>query len=130
MTRQQFIVAAAVVGLAVLTVALFLSSLASVQTASIDSFQRTGDPRKIVVNIVIGLGTEVAERTVREDARTVTVTVRIRQNPGSYPAIAIDVPVLVSLKDPLAERAVLDADGQPVRDVGEIYRSPRTTPRP
>jgi hypothetical protein len=127
--RQRFIIGAGVIGLAVLTVALFLSTLASVNTASIASFQRTGDPRKIVVNVVIGLGVEVAERSVREDAKTVTVTVGVRQSPGTYPAIAFLVPVLVSLKDPLGDRAVLDPGGQTVRDVGD-YRPPGVTPRP
>lgn len=130
MTGQRFIVAAGVTGLVVLTVVLFLSSLASARTASIDSFQRTGDPRKIVVNITIGLGTEIAERTVREDARAVTVTVSVRQSPGSYPALGLWVPVVVSLKDPLGDRAVLDPAGQRVRDAGDIYRPPGMTPRP
>ncbi|HEV8656559.1 MAG TPA: hypothetical protein VGR85_13720 [Candidatus Limnocylindria bacterium] len=129
MRRQRFIIGAGVIGLAVLTVALFLSTLASVNTASIASFQRTGDPRKIVVNVVIGLGVEVAERSVREDAKTVIVTVGVRQSPGTYPGIAFLVPVLVSLKDPLGDRAVLDPAGQTVRDVGD-YRPPGLTPRP
>ena len=129
MTRQRFIIAAAVAGLAVLTLVLFLSSLATVNTARIASFQRTGDTRKIVVNVIIGLGVDIAERSVREDAKTVVVTVAVRQNPGTYPAIAFVVPVLVSLKDPLGERAVLDSTGLTVRDVGD-YRPPGLTPAP
>ena len=57
MERQRFIVAAGVIGLIVLTVVLFFTTLATLRTAAIDSFQRTGDPRKIVVNVTIGLGT-------------------------------------------------------------------------
>ncbi len=129
MTRERFVVGAAVIGLIVLTVGLFLSSLATVHTANINSFQRTADPTKIVVNIITGLGTDIAERTVREDATTVTVTVAVRQNPGTYPAIAFFLPVVVSLKDPLGDRTVLDAAGQPVRDAG-IYSVPGPTPRP
>jgi hypothetical protein len=132
MTGQRFIVAAAVVGLVVLTVVLFLGSLAGVRTASIASFQHTGDPRKIVVNITIGLGVEIAERSVREDAKTVIITVAVRQSPGTYPAIAFLVPVLVSLKDALGDRTVLDPAGQVVRDAGD-YRPPGLpgpTPRP
>ena len=129
MSRQRFIIVASVIGLAVLTVALFLSSLATVHTASISSFQRTADPTKIVVNITTGLGTDIAERTVREDATTVTVTVAVRQNPGTYPAIAFVLPVVVSLKDPLGDRAVLDAAGQAVRDAG-MNSVPGLTPRP
>jgi len=130
MTGQRFVVAAGVIGLIVLTVVLFFSTLAGVQRATIDSFQRTGDPRKIVVNVTIGLGTEVAERTVREDAETVSVTVNVRQNPGSFPSLALWVPVLVSLKEPLGERAVLDPAGRAVRDVGGVYIPAGTTPKP
>jgi hypothetical protein len=129
MTLQRFIVAAAVVGLAVLTIALLISSLTAVHNAPISTFQRTGDPRKIVVNVTIGLGTEIAERNVREDASTVTVAVGVRQMQGTYPAVAFEVPVLVSLKDPLGDRPVRDADGHAVRDLGEIYRT-GATPRP
>ena len=129
MTGQRFVVAAALVGMALLTVVLVLSSLATIHSAQIISFQRTGDARKIVVNIVTGLGTEIAERTVREDAQTVTVTVNMRQNPGTYPAIAFYLPVVVSLKDVLGDRRVLDANGNVVRDLG-IYIAPGTTPRP
>ena len=130
MTGQRFVVAAGVIGLVVLTVVLFVSALAGVRSATIDSFQRTGDPRKIVVNVTIGLGTEVAERTVREDTGTVTVTVNVRQSSGSFPALALWVPVLVSLKEPLGERAVLDSAGRAVRDVGGIYMPAGTTPKP
>ena len=129
MTGQRFVVAAALVGMALLTVVLVLSSLATIHSAQIISFQRTGDARKIVVNIVTGLGTEIAERTVREDAQTVTVTVNVRQSPGTYPAIAFYLPVVVSLKDALGDRHVLDANGNSVRDLG-TYIAPGTTPQP
>jgi len=129
MTSQRFVVAAAFVGMALLTVVLVLSSLATIHSAQIISFQRTGDARKIVVNIVTGLGTEIAERTVREDAQTVTVTVNMRQSPGTYPAIAFYLPVVVSLKDALGDRRVLDASGNSVRDLGN-YIAPGTTPQP
>jgi hypothetical protein len=129
MTGQRFVVGAAVVGLIVLTVVLFFSSLATVHTARINSFQRTGDPRKIVVNVIIGFGVDVAERTVREGPQSVSVTVAVRQNPGVYPAVAFMVPVLVSLKDALGDRTVLDPDGQVVRDAGD-YSPPGLTPAP
>ncbi len=129
MTRERFVVGAAVIGLVVLTLVLFLSSVATVHTARINSFQRTADPSKIVVNVIIGFGVDVAERTVREGPQSVSVTVAVRQNSGVYPAVAFIVPVLVSLKDPLGDRAVLDQDGQPVRDAGD-YSPPGLTPRP
>ena len=129
MTRERFVVGAAVIGLIVLTLVLFLSSVATVHTARINSFQRTADPSKIVVNVIIGFGVDVAERTVREGPQSVSVTVAVRQSSGVYPAVAFIVPVLVSLKDPLGDRAVLDQDGQPVRDAGD-YSPPGLTPRP
>ena len=129
MTGQRFVVGAAVVGLIVLTVVLFLTSVATVHTARINSYQRTGDPGKIVVNVIIGFGVDVAERTVREGPQSVSVTVAVRQNPGVYPLVAFIVPVLVSLKDPLGDRAVLDQDGRPVRDAGD-YSPPGLTPPP
>jgi hypothetical protein len=128
-TTQRFIVGAGVIGLIVLTLVLFLGSLATVHTARINSFQRTGDSRKIVVNVIIGFGVDIAERTVREGPQSVSVTVAVRQNPGVYPAVVFFVPVLVSLKDPLGDRAVLDQDGQPVRDAGD-YSPPGLTPPP
>ena len=129
MTGQRFVVAAGLIGLAILTVVLLLSSLAMIHSAQIISFQRTGDVRKIVVNIVTGLGAEIAERTVREDAQTVTVTVNMRQSPGTYPAIAFYLPVVVSLKEALGDRRVLDPNGNTVRDLG-TYVAPGTTPQP
>ena len=129
MSALRFIIGASVLGLVILTIALYISSLGSLHTAAIASFQRTGDPRKIVVNVTIGLGTDVVERSAREDARSVTVTVGVRQSPGSYPAVAFLVPVLVSLKDPLGDRSVRDPAGQTVSDVGGVY-FPGTTPPP
>jgi hypothetical protein len=129
MTGQRFVVGAAVIGLIVLTVVLFLSSLAAVDTVRIDSFQRSADPQKIIVNVTIGLGDEIAERSVREDERGVTVTVRTRRTLGPKPALGIPLPVVVSLKQPLGDRAVLDYDLRQVRDLG-IYFAPGSTPAP
>lgn len=119
------------IGLVVLTIVLFLSSLASVQTVRIDGFQRSGDPRKIIANVVIGLGDEIAERSVDEDQRTVRVTVRVRSpvGVGARELLGIPVPVVVSLKQPLEGRVVVDFDGRQVRDLG-IYYPPGSTPPP
>ena len=129
MTRERFVVAAGVVGLIVLTVVLFLGSLANTRTVRIDSFQRSADPRKIIVNVTIGVGDELAERSVDEDERTVKVTVRVRQPAGSRDLLGIPVPVVVSLKRPLEGRTVLDQDGIQVRDLG-LYVGPVSTPAP
>ena len=128
MTVQRLVVAAGVIGLVVLTIALFLGSLASVQTVRVDSFQRSADPRKLILNVTLGLGDEFAERTVSEDERSVTVTVRVRQPAGPRDLIGIPVPVVVTLRDPLGSRTVLDFDGSPVRDLGQ-YVGPAAAPR-
>jgi hypothetical protein len=126
---QRFVVGAAVIGLIVLTAALFLSSLASTRAVRIDSFQRSADPRKLIVHVTIGLGDEIAERSVNEDEQRVTVTVRVRQPVGARVSLGIPVPVLVSLKQPLESRVVVDHDGSQVRDLG-IYFAPGSTPAP
>src|SRR5688500_7012267 len=128
MTRQRFIVAAGVIGLVVLTVVLVLGTLTSTRAVRIDSFQRSADPNKVIVTVTIGLGDELAERSVDEDERTVKVTVRVKEPAGPRDLLGIPVPVVVSLKRPLEGRVVLDHDGNPVRDLG-IY-APGPTPRP
>jgi hypothetical protein len=129
MTRERFVVAAGVVGLIVLTVVLFLGSLANTRTVRIDSFQRSADPNKVIVNVTIGLGDELAERSVDEDERSVRVTVRVKQPAGPRELLGIPVPVVVSLKRPLEGRTVLDYEGKAVRDLG-LYVGPVSTPRP
>ena len=129
MTRERFVVGAAVIGLIVLTVALFLTSFGSVDTVRIDSFQRSADRQKIIVNVTVGICDEIAERSVKEDARSVTVTVRTRRMLGPKVSLGIPIPVVVSLKQPLEDRAVLDYDGRAVRDLG-IYFAPGSTPAP
>ena len=123
MTRTRLIVGASLIGLAVLTVALFVDSLRPVYTPGIDSFQRTADPRKIVVTVTVGLGDEFADRQVREDDRSVTVTVHVRQLVANKVALGVPVPVVVTLKEPLADRTVRDPRGNAVRDAGS-YRAP------
>ena len=129
MTRQHFAVAAGVTGLVVLTVVLFLSSLTNTRAVRIDSFQRSADPHKVIVNVTIGLGDELAERSVDEDERTVKITVRVRQPAGPRELLGIPVPIVVSLKRQLESRSVLDHDGNQVRDLG-LYPGPVPTPRP
>jgi hypothetical protein len=127
MTRERFVVAAGVVGLIVLTVVLFLGSLASTRAVRIDSFHRSADPNKVIVNVTIGLGDELAERSVDEDERSVKVTVRVKQPAGPRDLLGIPVPLVVSLKRPLEGRTVLDHDGAQVRDLG-LYSGPVGTP--
>src|SRR5688572_32941215 len=108
MARQRFIVAAGVIGLVVLTVLLFLGTLTSTRAVRIDSFQRSADPNKVIVNVTTGLGDELAERWVDEDERRIKVTVRVKQPTGPREPLGIPVPAMVSVKGPPAHRDVLD----------------------
>jgi hypothetical protein len=122
-------VIAGVIGLVVLTVVLVLGSLANIRTVGIDSFQHSADPQKVIVNVTLGLGDELAERAVDEDERTVRVTVRVRQPLGPRDLLGIPVPIVVSLQRPLGGRTVVDHDGTQVRDLG-LYVGPRPTAGP
>jgi hypothetical protein len=128
---MRWLLAAAglVVGLGAVLLAGAASTL-SVRAARVESFQRTGDPRKIVANVVIGLDDEILGASAAEDATTVRIAVRIKPptGPGFRPAIGIGVPVVVMLKDAIGDRAVFDASsGASVRDLG-MYQVPREPP--
>lgn len=123
MTRTRIIVGASLVGLAVLSFLIGSSILSAGRIVTIDGFQRTGDPMKIVVVVTIGLLDDFAERTVSEDASSVKVIVRVRTRQGSSVALGVPVPVTVSLREPLGSRTVIDGSGRAVRDLG-TYRTP------
>jgi hypothetical protein len=123
MTRTRIIVGASLVGLAVLSFLIGSSILSAGRIVTIDGFQRTGDPMKIVVVVTIGLLDDFAERTVSEDASSVKVIVRVRTRQGSSVALGVPVPVNLSLREPLGSRTVIDGSGRAVRDLG-TYRTP------
>jgi hypothetical protein len=129
-TRERLIVGAALIGLVVLTVALLLEGLGAAGTAQIVGYQRTGDARKIVIVVAVGLADELAEREVREDARSVTVTVHKRSSGGTVPAVLTFLPVTISLHEALGTRDVLDSAGKAVRDLGtyELPGKPTAPP--
>lgn len=94
-----------------------------VRDVSIDGFRRTGDERKIVVNVTVGRGDEIVGYTAHEDPRRVTVSVRARQRPGWNDLIGISLPVVITLRDPLGDRTVLDERyGQRVLDGDALAR--------
>lgn len=120
-----------VVGIAAMT--MLIPRLATVPGlagpgAPIESFQRTYDPRQILVVALIGNGDQVIGSSVRETTETVTVIVNV-QSPCCGPRTAEGylVPVTVHLRDPLGDRIVLDPQGRQARDMGE-YRAPMPTP--
>jgi hypothetical protein len=121
-TRQgRALIAIALIAVVAAAMFVFLRE-ASARTVRLDGYQQTGDPRKIVVTATIGLAQEIVSAEAREDADSVTVTVRVRTSPGIYPAVGIHVPALVSLREPLADRIVRDHEGQAIRHLG-TYRA-------
>jgi hypothetical protein len=130
MTRRMRWLLAAVGLVTGLGAVLLTGTTLQVRPARVESFQRTGDARKIVANVVIGLDDEIVGSSAVEDATTVRVIVRVKPpaGPGFRPAIGIGVPVVVMLSDAIGSRTVLDASsGAPVRDLG-MYQTPREPP--
>jgi hypothetical protein len=123
------IVGGAVIGLIALTIWLAIVGTSSIGTAKIVGYQHYGDERGIVVFVGVGALTDLAERSVEADAKTVKVTVHVVRPSGSFPAYLIYLPVAIPLHDGLRDRRVLDQDGVEVRDLG-VFAPPFPTPRP
>jgi hypothetical protein len=126
-TRSRLILAAVVVGLAVLTVWVYVESLNATGTAQIVGYQRTGDPAKIVIIVAVGRLDVIGERKVEESASSVRVTVYKRSNPGTAPASLAFVPLTVGLREGLGDRTVVNQDGTAVQDRG-TYELPQPSP--
>jgi len=90
---------------------------------TLGGFQRTADPRQIVVTAMVGLSYEITEHRAQEDGSSVTVRIRARAPGGSWPAIGVFIPVAITLRQDLGERAVLDESGGRLTDLGQ-YRPP------
>jgi hypothetical protein len=104
-------------------VVVAIANTASLEEVRVDSYQLTADARQIVANVTVGLSYEITEHSAREDATTVTVTVRARRPGGSWPSIGIFVPVPITLQSDLGERTVIDSFGTVVPQHG-TYRAP------
>lgn len=116
--------------LVVLVGALILSNDAvQIRDARLGSFQRTYEGNVIVVTVITGIGERITGSSTVEDANTVRVIVKVRRSGGTVPAIALLLPTIVRLGAPLGDRTVLDAQGEPVPDLGD-YAPPRRTPTP
>ncbi|MDQ2951305.1 MAG: hypothetical protein M3R54_03475 [Chloroflexota bacterium] len=86
----------------------------------VDGYRDTGDERKIVACITAGRGEELLVASAREDATRVALTVRLRRPPSWYfsDLVGILLPVVISLHDPVGQRAVVDAStGEHLRGV-------------
>lgn len=129
MTRTRVIGTAAVIGLVLITAFLYVESLNASGTAQVIGYQHTGDPRKLVVVVGIGLGDDIAERQVQENANEVRVTVHTRTATGPRDLVLVYTAVTVSLRDALGTRAVYDDKARLVPDLG-TYEVPRPSTRP
>lgn len=76
----------------------------------VETYVRTGDERKLVVCVISGRGEEVRGASASESAQTVTVAVRLRRAPSWYfhDLVGIPLPVVVTLRDPLGGRTLID----------------------
>ncbi|MDQ2951219.1 MAG: hypothetical protein M3R54_03040 [Chloroflexota bacterium] len=112
------ITVAAIVGLIAITAFLAYEGLNSSGSAQIVGYQQTGDPRRIVIVVALGRLEDIAEREIKEDARSVTVNVHTRSQRGIAPSDLTFFPVTVSLQSGLGTRTVLDHNGTAVRYLG------------
>lgn len=103
------------------------SDIGTGQPARVESFQRTGDPRQLVVVVTVGLGDKVVETSARETDTTVTPIIRVRSPGGARPAVGILVATTILLREGIGTRAVVDEQGRPVLDLG-TYFAPREPP--
>ena len=125
----RIITAAAIVGLIAITIFLAYEGINSSGSAQIVGYEQTGDPRRIVIVVALGRLEDIAEREIREDSRSVTVSVHTRSQRGTAPADLTVFPVTVSLQSGLGTRTVLDRTGTAVRYLG-MYELPRPSPSP
>ena len=83
----------------------------------------TGDARKLGGNELGGRDNAIVGDSVHEEAKRVTVSIRARQHPGFSDLVGISLPVVITLRDPLAGRTVIDERaGQRVLDSEALAR--------
>jgi len=97
---------------AVLVFALVnLTRVANTYEAGLDGhYQRTDDPKQIIVTATVGHDDEIVDYVAREDVASVRLTVRAR-NPhtsGWNDLVGYSRAVVVTLHDPLGDRTVFD----------------------
>jgi hypothetical protein len=126
-SRRQILFASAIALTAALVV--FVALRPREYDAQPESYWRTGDPLQIVTLITVGLGDEVVGRNLSEDASTVRVSVRVRENFSNKPALGIRIPMAITLKQPLRDRVVQDSTGRAVREIAAPgYGAPTPPP--
>lgn len=127
MSRRQILIASAV------TIAAALLLIAVLRPREYDaqpeSYWETGDSLQIVTVITVGIGDEVVGRNLLEDARTVRISVRVRENFSNKPSLGVRIPVAITLKQHLLDRTVEDSTGRVVRKIAAPgYGAPTPPP--
>jgi hypothetical protein len=126
-SRRQILLAATLALAAALVV--FVALRPREYDAQPESYWRTGDALQIVTLITVGIGDEVVGRNLVEDAGTVRVSVRVRQNFSDKPALGVRIPVAITLKRVLLDRVVQDSTGHAVREIAAPgYGAPTPPP--
>ena len=120
----RIITLAAVLGLIAITVFLAYEGLNSAGSAQIVGYQQTGDPRRIVIVVALARLEDLAEREIKEDARSVIVDVHTRSQRGTAPSDLTFFPVTVSLQSALGTRTVIDRTGRAVPFLGTYQLPP------
>jgi hypothetical protein len=115
MSRRRILLASTIAVTAALVVFVVLRPRE--YDAQPESYWRTGDALQIVTLITVGIGDEVIGRNLLEDASTVRVSVRVRENFSNKPALGVRIPVAITLKQALRDRLVQDSTGKVVREV-------------
>jgi hypothetical protein len=126
-SRRQILIASALVLTAAVLLILVLRPRE--YDAQPESYWKTGDSLQIVVVIIVGIGDEVVGRNLTEDARTVRISLHVRENSSSKPALGVLIPVAITLKQPLRDRIVQGSTGNVVREIAPPgYGAPTPPP--
>lgn len=94
-----------------------------------ESYWQTGDSLQIVALITVGIGDEVVGKNLSEEAATVRMSLRVRENFSNKPALGVRIPVPILLKQPLRDRVVEDSTGKAVPEIAAPrYGAPSPAP--
>lgn len=119
--RARWLVAA-ILTIVVFSVVFLASQTVGVVDGQLVSYYETGDSAQIVVSVAVGAGDDIVGSSAIESADSVRVSIRVRKATGSHTAQLLFLPAVVHLRSGLRTRAVLDAAGRPLRNLG-FYRA-------
>jgi len=81
----------------------------------LDSYRRSDDDRHVTLNLILAPVDAIIGQSVNEEPNRIVVSVRIRRLPAITTSVAAFREVTFDLREPLGTRAVVDADGNVVR---------------